>query len=76
MDCGLLCLFNKWTVSICVIGYVIYKWATKTFQFFEERGVPYQKPAPFFGNFLNIALQKTSIGENLIDLYNQFKTKR
>lgn len=77
MDCGILYLmFNKWTVVLSIIAYFIYKWSTATSQFFAEKGIPYEKPVPFFGNFLSIALQKTSMADKLIDLYNQFKTKR
>ncbi|KAJ6633420.1 putative cytochrome P450 9f2 [Pseudolycoriella hygida] len=74
--CALEWILNKWTIVLSIVGYFFYKWSVATSQFFAEKGVPYHKPMPLFGNFLDIVFQKISMADKVIELYNQFKTKR
>lgn len=56
------------TLAIMLLG-LGYVYATWTFTYWQDRGVPFVKPFPFVGNFKHLALMKKSLGEVYVDLY-------
>nr|XP_014086784.1 probable cytochrome P450 9f2 [Bactrocera oleae] len=54
--------------------YIFYRWATANFDFFEKRGIPYDKPFPMFGSLTQITLRRSSIFHTIKDLYNKQKS--
>lgn len=61
-------------VAILLILLVLslYFYLVQNNSYWKNRGVPYEPPLPFFGNFLNIALGNVSPGEHLSNLYEKF----
>ncbi|XP_055852653.1 probable cytochrome P450 9f2 [Episyrphus balteatus] len=57
-----------------LLAILLYKWSTSTFEFFEKRNVPYNKPLPLIGNQKDFIFRKVSMFENVINHYNQFDT--
>lgn len=53
--------------------YFFYRRATANFDFFEKRGIPYDKPFPVFGSLKNVTLRKRSFFHAVLDLYNKHK---
>ncbi|XP_004523127.1 probable cytochrome P450 9f2 [Ceratitis capitata] len=53
--------------------YFFYRRATANFDFFEKRGIPYDKPFPVFGSLKNVTLRKRSFLHAVLDLYNKHK---
>ncbi|XP_008183473.1 probable cytochrome P450 6a13 [Acyrthosiphon pisum] len=65
---------NWWiyVITPCtIIVTIVYYFCVSTFKKWENLNVPYIKPVPLFGNFLNVALGK----EHHIDFYNKFYHK-
>jgi len=60
---------------IAAIIFGLYFYVTRNFNFWQQRGVPYVKPTPFFGNLKECTLQKTTIGEQLQRIYNEHSDK-
>lgn len=62
-------------VLYLVIGvvYLLYKWATSTFDYFEKRGLPFRKPVPLFGNNLNVITRTMAMTDYLQMIYREFK---
>lgn len=62
-------------ILICITLYILlYKYATRNFDYWKKRGVPFVAPVPFFGNLKEAACFKTLIGIQLANLYSQMKT--
>ncbi|XP_055908122.1 uncharacterized protein LOC129942964 [Eupeodes corollae] len=62
-------------VLVGLAAFLIYKWSTSTFDFFEKRNLPYKKPLPFVGNQKDFIFRKVSMFDNVRNHYNQFDTK-
>ncbi|XP_025207718.1 probable cytochrome P450 6a13 [Melanaphis sacchari] len=61
---------NLWTNSIAlctIIVTIIYYFCISTFKKWEKLNVPYVRPIPLFGNYLNVALGK----DHVLELYNK-----
>lgn len=70
-------LFSQWiTLSIIALIYIFYKWCTSTYGYFDEKGIPFIKPVPFFGNFMKILLQRESLTDTIYNLYMKFQNKK
>lgn len=41
--------------------YLIYKWATSTYDYFEKQGIPFRKPVPLLGTNSKYYHKKNSI---------------
>ncbi|CAO1441602.1 unnamed protein product [Diamesa hyperborea] len=65
-------------VLYLIIGvvYLLYKWATSTFYYFEKRGIPFRKPIPLFGNNLNAITRGKLMTDYLQMLYREFKDEK
>jgi hypothetical protein len=62
---------------LCAVGlYLIYKWATATYDFFEKQGIHFRKPVPFFGTNAGMLFQKQTFIEALTDWYDEFKNEK
>jgi len=60
-------------ITAILIG--LYFYVTRNFKIWQQLGVPYVKPTPFFGNLKECTLQKTTIGEQLQRIYNEHSDK-
>lgn len=63
--------FVDFVLFLLILLFVLYKYCTKNFDYWEKRGVFFVKPIPIFGNFYDILSFKTTIAEGLRDLYNK-----
>ncbi|KAH8388331.1 hypothetical protein KR093_004285 [Drosophila rubida] len=54
---------------------LVYRWSTASFNFFKQRGIPYNKPYPLVGSKGKIIFGKQSNFNLIIDLYNEGKGK-
>lgn len=50
-----------------------YYWVTKNNGYWAERGIPYAKPVPLFGNLLETILLRKNQGQIFTDIYRKFK---
>lgn len=60
-------------VLIPILGTLLYKYATRNFNYWKDRGIPYVKPLPLFGNILEVVTTRKQIGHFFADLYKEFK---
>ncbi|XP_023022600.1 cytochrome P450 6k1 isoform X2 [Leptinotarsa decemlineata] len=60
-------------ISICLSTIIIllYLYWTRNFNYWKNRGIPYKKPIPFFGNIKDVLTFRKSIGMNLKDIYDE-----
>jgi len=61
--------------GIAIIIFIIYYYLTWTFDFWKSRGISGPQPIPIFGNFKDTLLAKRSIGDSLMDIYNEYKNE-
>lgn len=63
-----------YTVLLSIILlFLLYKHATRNFDYWKNRNVPFIKPLPFVGNFYEVCTLKTVMGECIAKLYRQVK---
>jgi cytochrome P450 family 6 len=60
-------------ISVIFIG--LYFYFTRNFNFWQNLGVPYEKPTPFVGNLKECVLLKTTIGQQLQRIYTENNDK-
>lgn len=61
---------------VCAIGMVLlamYYYYTSTFDYWKIRGIPGPQPTVLIGNLKEILLRKTSLGDKLRDMYEEYK---
>lgn len=56
--------------------YLLYRWSTATYDYFERRGVPFLKPVPLFGNLWPFLTGRTTGIEALTLSYWRFPESR
>ncbi|EDW74167.1 uncharacterized protein Dwil_GK21528 [Drosophila willistoni] len=56
-------------LALVALAIIFYKWATATFDEFEKKGLPYEKPYPLVGNNLSVVLGKSSFQKLISDFY-------
>lgn len=65
---------SSWKVDLVLFGvailFIIYKYVTRKFDYWKNRGVYYEKPLVFLGNTKDLFFFKKTIGEWMKDLYN------
>jgi len=61
--------------GIAIITLIIYYYLTWTFDFWKSRGIPGPQPIPIFGTFKKVLLAKQSVGDYLMDIYNEYKNE-
>lgn len=63
-----------YTALLClVLIFLLYKHATRNFDYWKKKNVPFVKPIPFLGNFYEVFTLKTVMGECIAKMYRQFK---
>jgi hypothetical protein len=60
---------------ITAIFLLLYLHFTRNFNFWQKFGIPYVKPTPFVGSLKDCVLLKTTIGEQLQRIYNEYSDK-
>lgn len=63
-----LLIFLSLLATLVVTAYLYVK---NSFTYWKRKGVPYKRPSFPFGNFYKSSLQKTSLGEELENIYNE-----
>nr|XP_031836318.1 uncharacterized protein LOC116428622 [Nomia melanderi] len=66
--------FEIFTAAAVVIV-AVYYYLTSTFNFWKNKGVAGPEPIPIFGNFKDVILRKTLVGEYLRQVYNKYKNE-
>ncbi|KAF2898585.1 hypothetical protein ILUMI_07590 [Ignelater luminosus] len=60
----------------CILALLIYLVLLKPNRYWDEKGVPYVKPLPFFGNMFSNIFQLRSFTDMVNDLYKVYPDKR
>jgi hypothetical protein len=68
-------MFLLLILSVLLI-FLIYKWGTSTFDYFEKREIPYLKPTFFFGNAAYILTRKFSFPDIIKSRYFALKNEK
>jgi hypothetical protein len=63
-------------IILLVVAFLLYKWGTSTFDYFEKRGIPYNKPLPFVGSRIGMLLRNSSAVDFLMEIYDEFKDEK
>ena len=61
----------KWLSIAAIFAYLIYRFSTATFDYWKNRGIPYLKPTPAFGNTRQMFFKK-SFAEQFKEFYDAF----
>lgn len=72
-------LFSQWglyAVLFVLFLFLVAKWSTSQYNFFERKGVVFQKPWPVFGNFGGMTFRRITIHDMIYNAYNEFKDKK
>ena len=67
-------VFFNWLSIAAVLAYIIYWYSTCTFNYWKDRGIPYLKPTPGFGNTRRMFF-KISFAEQFKIFYDSFDDK-
>lgn len=59
-------------ILFTVLVLSVYYYLVRINSYWKDRGVPYEKPLPFFGNFYDIALGNVNPTEYFANLYKKF----
>lgn len=65
-----------WLLGILVVTYCFYKYVMVPRSYWKERGVPFDPPLPFFGNFYPIMSRQQSFFHYQGDVYKKFPNDR
>ncbi|KDR10910.1 probable cytochrome P450 6a14 [Zootermopsis nevadensis] len=68
-------VFFSWLSIATLLTYFIYWYSTSTFNYWKEKGIPYLKPTPGFGNTRRMFF-KTSFAEQFKIFYDKFDGER
>jgi len=73
-------LTGNWWINIitpfAIIVTIVYYFSVSTFKKWEKLNVPYIKPIPLFGNFLNVALGKEHQSEFFNKIYYELEGRK
>lgn len=64
------------SVLLIAIIYLLYKYFTRTFNYWKARNVKGPEPMVFFGNYYEEARRKKTVGAVLKEVYNQFPQEK
>ncbi|XP_076233762.1 cytochrome P450 9e2-like [Calliopsis andreniformis] len=61
-----------WSLILALVAIVLatYYYYRKSYNCFEERGIPHQKGMPFLGNIWKAILQRITFADGVLELYN------
>lgn len=67
-----------WTIFalLVIVGFLIRKWLTQNFSYFQDRGIAHGKPIIFFGTGKDLLMQKLSLPEYVQKWYNEFPNEK
>lgn len=60
-------------ILLSTVTFLLHKYISRNYDYWQKRKIHYIEPKPFVGNFLDIFLFRTTIGEYLANLYNSTK---
>lgn len=63
-------------IIVIVLVLVIYLYGTRTFKYWEKKGVKHDKPVPLFGNNTRQFLMKKSITQLAVEMYWKYPKER
>ncbi|XP_049871427.1 cytochrome P450 6B5-like [Pectinophora gossypiella] len=63
-------------LAFIAVGYLVYWYITRTFNYWKNRNVAYPAPVPLFGNIKDSVLRKKFIGVVFKELYDQFPKEK
>ncbi|PSN57639.1 Cytochrome P450 6k1 [Blattella germanica] len=70
-------LFDSFFMELLVVAGAFFAWLyyyfTANFNHWKEKGVPYLKPVPFFGNLMDIGLHRKTQAEGFRDIYKKLE---
>lgn len=61
---------------LIVTAYLIFKWGTSTFDYFEKKQVKFNKPHFLVGSRLGMVLGQGTIVDFSMKIYNEFKNEK
>lgn len=64
-----------WILLISV-AYLIYKWGTSSFDYFEKKGVKFNKPHFIVGSRLGMVLKQGTMADFAMKIYNEFANEK
>ncbi|KAI2474224.1 hypothetical protein C4B38_000292 [Diabrotica virgifera virgifera] len=68
-------LYSSWALNyviFCItILFLLYKYFTRQFDYWNKRGVYTSKPVPFFGNVFDVVIFKRNLSEHIKKLYDE-----
>lgn len=67
-----------WIILVLVIsiGALIYKWATKHYNYFKDRNIAHGKPSLFFGTGKDLFLLRLSFADYIQKWYKEFPNEK
>lgn len=65
-----------WILAVSPVLYLLWKYLNKNFDYFSDRGIPYEKPIPIFGNMFGLLFLKRSIPDMLLNMSNKFRSNK
>jgi cytochrome P450 family 9 len=63
-------------ILVVLLIFLAYKWGTSSFDHFEKRGIPYEKPIFFAGNSENFFTRKQALPDLVRARYEKFKSEK
>lgn len=63
-------------ILIIVALLLVYKWGTSTFDYFEKRGIPYNKPLFLVGSRLGLVLRNITMVEAVQKTFYEFPNEK
>jgi hypothetical protein len=65
-----------WLYLIPVALYLLYKWATSTYDYFEKQGIAFRKPIPLLGTNSNMITRRQTFTDALDSWYKEFPNEK
>ncbi|XP_026749508.2 LOW QUALITY PROTEIN: cytochrome P450 6B5-like [Galleria mellonella] len=56
--------------------YILYRYFTRTFNYWKDRGITGPDPIPFFGNIKDSTFRREFIGETFVKIYKQYPNEK
>jgi hypothetical protein len=63
-------------ILILLAAYLFYKWGTSTFDYFEKRGIAFNKPKFLVGSRLGMILRQNTMIDFLNEIYYEFPNEK
>ncbi|KAM3958201.1 cytochrome P450 6B2-like [Aphomia sociella] len=63
-------------LGLIALGYTLYYYFTRTFNYWKDKGIVGPEPTPFFGNIMKAALRRANHGEVISSIYHQYPNEK